>query len=149
MKKLLISLVTVIALLAGCNQSVSQEQGDSPEDLAKIAYQWEKAKFDNDYDKQQEFLYEEGSYEVDKGAEKKNSGLKYEDMSFEIYYDEELKHYFVFADFKNPQGDNTVHDELVFRKEDDKWKLDQNQSLKVNREDIKLEFERSACINCK
>ena len=42
MKKLLISLVALIALLAGCNQSASQDPDDSPEDIAKIAYEWEK-----------------------------------------------------------------------------------------------------------
>ena len=54
MNRLLISLVAFIVLLAGCNQSVSKGQGNSPEDIAKIAYEWEKANFDSDYEKQQE-----------------------------------------------------------------------------------------------
>ena len=143
MKKLLILFIALIALLVGCNQDAS------PEEIANTAYKWEKAKFDNDYDKQQEFLYEKGSYEVDKGAKKIESGLKYDDIRFEIYYDKELEHYYVFADFDNPKGENSVKDELVFRKKNDIWKLDQNQSMKINREDIEQKFEREACIHCK
>lgn len=143
MKKLLIFFISLIALLAGCNQ------GASPEDIAKLAYEWEKARFDNDYDRQQEFLFEEGSYEVDKDSKKKESGLEYEDIRYEVYYDEELEHYYVFVEFKNPKGNNTVNDKLMFRKKDDEWKLDQNQSGKIDYDEIKREFERKACIHCK
>lgn len=141
MKKVLFSFIALIALLAGCNQ------GSSTEDIAKIAYGWEKARFDRDYKKQQELIYEKGTYEVDKDAEKKDSGLKYEDMSFEVYYDEKNEQYFVFTEFKNPQGENTVNDNLVFRKKDNAWKLDQEK--KINRVQIEKELEREACINCK
>lgn len=141
MKKVLFSFIALIALLAGCNQ------GASSEDIAKIAYGWEKARFDRDYKKQQELIYEKGTYEVDKDAEKKDSGLKYEDMSFEVYYDEKNEQYFVFTEFKNPQGENTVNDNLVFRKKDNAWKLDQEK--KINRVQIEKELERETCINCK
>lgn len=141
MKKVLCLFIALIALLAGCNQ------GSSTEDIAKIAYGWEKARFDRDYKKQQELIYEKGTYEVDKDAEKKDSGLKYEDMSFEVYYDEKNEQYFVFTEFKNPQGENTVNDNLVFRKKDNAWKLDQEK--KINRVQIEKELEREACINCK
>lgn len=142
-KKLLISLVFLIALLTGCSQGISSEN------IAKLAYEWEKARFDNDYDRQQEFLYEEGSYEVDKGSKKKDSGLKYEDIIYEIYYDKELELYYVFVEFKNPKGNNTVNDKLMFRNKDGKWKLDQNQSMTINSDEVKREFEREACIHCK
>jgi hypothetical protein len=36
--------------------------------------------------------------------------LKYEDIRFEIYDDKELEQYYVFADFKNPNGENIVED---------------------------------------
>lgn len=147
MKKLLISFVALIALLAGCNQSVSQ--GDSSEDIAKLAYEWEKAKFDNDYDKQQEFLYKEGSYEVDKGDKKIDSGLMNEDIRLEIYYDEELEYYYVFADFDNPNGENSVEDNILFRKKGNEWKVDTSKGLDIVREDVSKKFEREACINCK
>ncbi|MBZ5752756.1 hypothetical protein [Metabacillus rhizolycopersici] len=149
MEKLLISLVALIALLAGCNQSVSQEKGNSPEDIAKIAYEWEKANYDRDYEKQQGFIYEEGSYEAYKGDKKINSGLKYEDIRFEIYHDKELEQYYVFADFKNPNGENLVEDNILFRKKSDEWKVDTSQSLDIVREEVSGEFERAACINCK
>lgn len=141
MKKLLISFVSLIVLLSGC--------GASSEEIAKLAYEWEKARFDNDYDRQQDFLYEEGSYDVDKDSKKLDSGLKYEDIRYEIYYDKELEHYYVFVEFKNPKGGNTVNDSLMFRKKDGKWKLDQDQSMNINADKIKREFEREACINCK
>lgn len=143
MKKLLISFVSLIVLLSGCGQ------GASSEEIAKLAYEWEKARFDNDYDRQQDFLYEEGSYDVDKDSKKLDSGLKYEDIRYEIYYDKELEHYYVFVEFKNPKGGNTVNDSLMFRKKDGKWKLDQDQSMNINADKIKREFEREACINCK
>ncbi|PLR65551.1 hypothetical protein [Bacillus sp. UMB0893] len=140
-KTLVITLLALIALLTGCNQ------GTSSEDIAKIAYKWEKARFDKDYKKQQEMIYEKGSYEVDKNAEKKDSGLKYDNMSFEIYFDKKNDQYYVFTEFKNPQGENNVDDELLFRKKDNAWKLDQDKE--INRDQIKKELEREACINCK
>lgn len=148
MKKLLLSLIALIALLAGCNQSVSQGQGNSPEDIAKIAYEWEKAYFDNDYEREQELLYEEGAFEVHKTREKKDSGLKYEDIRYEIYYDKELEYYYVFTDFKNPVGENSIEDELLIRKKDDGWKVDTSESLDIVREEVSGEFEQAACINC-
>jgi predicted small secreted protein len=140
-KTIVITLLALVALLTGCNQ------GTSSEDIAKIAYKWEKARFDKDYKKQQEMIYEKGSYEVDKNAEKKDSGLKYDNMSFEIYFDEKNDQYYVFTEFKNPQGENNVDDELLFRKKDNAWKLDQDKE--INRDQIKKELEREACINCK
>jgi hypothetical protein len=140
MKKLVFSFITLIVLLIGCNQSAS------PEEIADTAYKWEKARFDKDYEKQQELIYEKGSYEVDKNAEKKDSGLKYNNMSFEIYYDEKNEKYFVFTEFINPQGENTVKDSLVFRKKADEWKLDQDQE--IDRNEIEKQLKREACINC-
>lgn len=143
MKKGLFSFFALAVLLAGCNQ------GTSPEDIANIAYEWEKAKFDRDYEKQQEFLYEKGSYEIDKNSKKKNSGLKYEDVRLEVFYDEASEQYYIFADFKNPNGDNSVKDEIIFRKKDDQWKVDQDQSTDIDRKEISEKFERDACIHCK
>ncbi|MCM3569892.1 hypothetical protein [Neobacillus mesonae] len=145
-KKLLISLILLIALLAGCNQSTS---GTSSKDIAKLAYEWEKANFDRDYDRQQDFIYKKGSYEVFKTAKKIDSGLKYEDIRYEIYYDKELEQYYVFADFTNPNGENAVKDNILFRKKGDEWKVDTSKSLDIMREDVSKEFDREACINCK
>ncbi|KON83500.1 hypothetical protein AF332_27480 [Sporosarcina globispora] len=146
MKKLLISFIALVAFLAGCNQSVSQE--DSHGDIAKLAYEWEVAYFDNDYKREQELLYEEGSFEVHKTREKKNSGLKYEDIRYEIYYDKESDFYYVLVDFKNPVGENSVEEELLIRKKDDEWKVDTSKSLDIDRDEVKKEFERKACIHC-
>jgi uncharacterized FlaG/YvyC family protein len=143
MKKLFISVIMLIALLAGCNQ------GASPEEIAKVAYEWEKANYDRDYEKEQEFIYEEGSYEIHKTTKKIDSGLKYEDIRFEIYHDKELDQYYVFADFKNPNGDNAVEDNIVLRKKADVWKVDTSKSLDINRDEVKKEFKQKACIHCK
>jgi hypothetical protein len=143
MKKLYISFIMLIVLLAGCSQ------GASPEEIAKVAYDWEKAKFNNDYDKQQEIIYEEGSYEVDKSAKQIDSGLKYEDIRYEIYYDEKSDQYYVLTDFDNPNGDNAVEDNIVLRKKADVWKVDTSKSLDINRDEVKKEFEQKACIHCK
>ncbi|KZE66854.1 hypothetical protein AWM68_19985 [Fictibacillus phosphorivorans] len=141
-KTLVISLLALVALLTGCNQ------GTSSEDISKVAYDWEKAKFNNEYDKQQELVFKKGSYEVDKGAKKINSGLKYKDIRFEVYYDKESEYYYVFTDFKNPNGDNTVKDNILLRQKSDVWKVDTSKSLDINREDIKDKFDRQACIHC-
>ena len=145
-KKLLISLILLIALLAGCNQSTS---GTSSEDIAKLAYEWEKANFDRDYDRQQDFIYKKGSYEVDKTAKKIDSGLKYKDIRFEIYYDKKLEQYYVFEDFTSPIGGNSVVDNILFRKKGDEWKVDISKSLDIVREEVSKEFDREACIHCK
>ncbi|WP_221567137.1 hypothetical protein [Alkalihalobacillus sp. TS-13] len=140
--KLSILLSTLLVLLAGCNQ------GPSPEEIAKLAYEWEKANFDRNYDKEQELIYEKGSFEIHKTAKKKDSGLQYDDIRFEIYYSEESEQYYVFADFDNPNGDNAVEDNIVFRKKADEWKVDTSKSLDINREEIKQKFEQEACIHC-
>jgi hypothetical protein len=142
MKNRFILVITLIALLAGCSQ------GASPEEIAKVAYGWEKAKFNNDYDKQQELIYEEGSYEVDKGAKQIDSGLEYEDIRYEVYYDKKSDQYYVFADFNNPNGENTVEDNIVLRKKADVWKVDTSKSLDTNRDEVKEEFKQEACIHC-
>jgi hypothetical protein len=143
MKKLLFSLLALIAFSTGCSQ------GTSPEEIADIAYKWEKANFDNDYDEQQKFIYEKGSYEVDKSAKKVDSGLNYKDIRYEIYFDDKSDYYYVFADFPNPKGENTVKDNIVFRKKADTWKVDTSESLDISRDEIRKEFERKACIHCK
>jgi hypothetical protein len=142
-KRPLLCLIVLISLLAGCNQG-----GASPEIISEIAYEWEKAKFDRDYDREQELIYEEGSYEVHKTTKKVDSGLEYEDIRYEIYYDKESEQYYVFTDFKNPNGENFVEDNILLRKQDDKWKVDTTKSLDINRVEVSKEFEREACINC-
>lgn len=147
MKKGLFSFFALAVILAGCNQGASN--GDSTEDIAKLVYEWEKAYFDNDYEREQNLLYEEGSFEVHKTREKKDSGLKYKDIRLEVFYDEESEQYYVFADFMNPIGENSVADELLIRKKDNEWKVDTSKSLDINRDEVKEKFEREACIHCK
>ncbi|WP_454216199.1 hypothetical protein, partial [Peribacillus sp. JNUCC 23] len=142
-KRLFISFIGLIALLTGCNQ------GASSEDIANLAYEWEKANFDRDYDREQELIYKDGSYEIHKTTKQKDSGLMYEDIRYEIYFDEELEQYYVFADFKNPNGENLVEDNIVLRKKDEEWKVDTSGSLDIVRKDISEKFAREACINCK
>ncbi|MCA0174612.1 hypothetical protein [Bacillus sp. RAR_GA_16] len=142
MKKVFASLFVLSFLLIGCSES------EDPEDIAKITYEWEKAKFDRDYELQQEFIYEEGSYEAYKGDEKINSNLEYKDIRFEIYHDEKVESYYVFADFDNPNGENTVEDNVVLRQKNDEWKVDTSKSLDVNREEVKQKFDQTSCIHC-
>lgn len=143
MKKISVLMMFMAALITGCSEASSSE------DVVKFAYEWEKAKFNRDYEEQQKFLYEEGSYEAYKNDKKIDSGLKYEDIRFEVYYDEELEKYIVFADFENPNGSNTVEDNVVIKKKDTEFKVDTDESNDVVRDEIKEEFEREACIHCK
>ncbi|MGA9286792.1 MAG: hypothetical protein WBV93_00470 [Anaerobacillus sp.] len=142
MKKVFASLFVLSFLLIGCGES------EDPEDIAKITYEWEKARFDRDYKEEQKLIFEEGSYEVHKTAKKVDSGLKYDDVQFEIYYDEPAEYYYVFADFDNPNGENAVEDNVVLRKKNDEWKVDTSKSLEVNREEIQQEFDQTSCIHC-
>lgn len=144
MKRIFISFIVLMSLLTGCNQSAA-----TSEDISKLAYEWEKANFDRDYNREQELLYEEGSYEIHKTTKRKESGIKYEDIRYEIYFDEDLERYYVFTDFKNPNGENSVEDNIVLRKKDDEWKVDTSESLDIVREDISEKLNREACINCK
>lgn len=145
MRKFWILAVILTTFITGCSTGASA----SAEDIAKLAYEWEKANFDRDYEKQQQFIYEKGTYEAYKGDKKIDSGLKYEDIRYEVFYDKELDRYYVFTDFKNPNGENSVKDSIVFRKKDDQWKVDTGESLKIDRKGISEKFEREACIHCK
>jgi hypothetical protein len=141
-KSQLFCLVVLISFLAGCNQ------GSSAEEIAKLAYEWEKAYFDTDYEREQELLYEEGTFEVHKSREKRDSGLKYEDIRYEVYYDRGSEQYYVFLNFKNPVGENSIEDELLIRKKNGEWKIDKGESMEIDRKKVSEEFEREACINC-
>jgi hypothetical protein len=145
MRRFWILAAALTAIITGCSQGASA----SAEDIAKLAYEWEKAYFDTDYSKEQELLYEPGSFEVHKSREKKESGLKFEDIRYEIYYDNELEQYYVFTDFKSPTGANNIKDELLIRKKGDEWKVDKNESFNIVRKDVSKKFEREACIHCK
>lgn len=75
--------------------------------------------------------------------------MKYEDVRLEVFFDEESEQYYVFADFKNPNGENLVKDNILLRQKADMWKVDTSKSLDVNRDEVKEKFEREACIHCK
>jgi hypothetical protein len=102
-----------------------------------------------DYDTQQKLLYEKGTYEVYKGDPKEESGLKSEDIRFEVYYDQEAGWYYVFTDYENPQLGNQVENKLVIREKDDSWKVDMEATRGINKDEVKQGLEQIACINCK
>ncbi|MGA4722096.1 hypothetical protein [Fictibacillus nanhaiensis] len=142
MKKTYLVLPLSLLLLGGCS-------GTEPEDIAKVAYDWEKAYFDSDYNQQQKLVYEKGSYEVDKTAKQKDSGLKYGDIKYEIYPTNESDQYYVLTTFRNPNGENTVENELLIREKEEEWKIDVDKSMKIDREEIKDKYELETCIHCK
>jgi hypothetical protein len=143
MKKLFISVITLIALLAGCNQ------GASPEEIAKVTYEWEKATLMADYDREQELLYEKGTYEIHKDTPQRKNGLEFEDIEIEVYYDKENDWYYSFVNYTNPKEGNQVEDSYVVRKKDEELKIDIEKSKDINKSKIKESFEREGCINCK
>lgn len=141
-KRLLCFAFLPILILAGCGGGTKEK----PEDMAQVAYQWEKARFDRDYDKQQPLVYE-GTYDAYKGATPIDSGLAFEDIKYEVYFDKESKNYYVFTDFKNPNGENKVDDTLLLREKDGAWKIDTDGSRALNRENIKQEYELIGKVN--
>ncbi|CAN7648620.1 hypothetical protein LJR015_002598 [Peribacillus frigoritolerans] len=143
MKKLLISFIALIALLTGCNQGLSSE------DIAKVTYEWEKATLKADYEREQQFLYEQGTYEIHKDTPLRENDLKYEDMQIEVYYDEENDWYYSLFNYTNPEEENKVEDGYVVREKDDELKIDIEKSKDINQDEIKESFKREACINCK
>ncbi|MGD6964462.1 hypothetical protein ACQCVB_19855 [Fictibacillus phosphorivorans] len=142
MKLTYLVLPLTLLLLGGCS-------GTEPEDIAKVAYDWEKAYFDRDYDEQQKLLFRDGSYEVNKTTKKINSGLEYKDIQYEIYPTNESDQYYVMTTFRNPNGENTVEDELLIREKGEEWKIDVDKSMKIDREEIKEKYELEKCIHCK
>ncbi|PKF85656.1 hypothetical protein CW306_26680 [Bacillus sp. BA3] len=132
----------IIGVLVGCGQQ-------PPEQVINTAYEWEKAYMDSDYDRQQELLFESGTFEVDKTATKEDSGLKSENIRYEIYYDEEFEWYYVFTKYKNPTKGNTIDNELVIREKDSNWKVDMDNSRDLSKASIEEKFDQTACINCK
>jgi len=144
MKRSYLVLLLSLLLLGGCS-------GTEPEDIAKVAYDWEKAYSDNDYKKEQTLIYEEGSFEIHKNRKKNDSGLGYKDIKYEIYPTNESDKYYVLTTFRNPNGENenTVEDQLLIREKGDEWKIDVDQSMKLDREEIKEKYELEKCIHCK
>ncbi|MED1865831.1 hypothetical protein P4V41_20480 [Fictibacillus nanhaiensis] len=142
MKQTYLILPLTLLLLVGCS-------GTEPEDIAKVAYDWEKAYFDRDYDEQQKLLFKDGSYEVNKTTKKINSGLAYKDIQYEIYPTNESDQYYVMTTFRNPNGENTVENELLIREKGEEWRIDVDKSMKIDREDIRDKYELETCIHCK
>jgi hypothetical protein len=142
MKRSYLILPLTLLLLGGCS-------GTEPEDIAKVAYDWEKARFDRDYQAEQKLIYEKGTYEAHKSANKKDSGLKYNDIKFEIYPTSNSNQYYVLTRFDNPNGENSVEDELLIREKGEEWKIDVDQSMKLDRNAIKDKYELEKCIHCK
>jgi len=143
MKKLLILIIALIALLAGCNK------GASPEDLGKVTYEWEKATLKADYDREQELLYKKGSYEIHKDSPARSNSLKYEDMKIEVYYDKKNEWYNSLFNYTNPEKGNKVEGSYVVREKNGELKIDIEKSRDVDPEEIRKSFKREACIHCK
>jgi hypothetical protein len=142
MKRSYFVLPLSLLLLGGCS-------GTEPEDIAKVAYDWEKARFDRDYESEQKLIYEKGTYEAHKSANKKDSGLQYKDIEYEIYPTSKSDQYYVLTRFNNPNGENSVEDELLIREKDEDWKIDVDKSMKINRQEIRDNYELEQCIHCK
>jgi hypothetical protein len=142
MKKLLLSFIALIALLAGCNQSAS------PEDVARVTYEWEKATLKADYEREQELLYKEGTYEIHKDSPPRDNSLKYEDMKIEVYYDEKNEWYYSLFSYTNPEQGNKVEDSYVVREKNGELKIDIKGSKDIDQEKIRNSIKREACIHC-
>lgn len=135
----------LIFLLVGCGK----QPASAVPAVQDTAYQWEKAYMDRDYDRQQALLYEKGTFEVNKTTKKIESGLKKQNIRYEIYYDKEFDWYYVLTEYINPLLGNTVEDKLVIRKKGDSWKVDMNATEDISRQQIQDKFQRIACVNCK
>ncbi|PET74957.1 hypothetical protein CN514_05020 [Bacillus sp. AFS001701] len=143
MKKLLICTTTLIALLAGCSQSTA------PEDVAKVTYEWEKATLKADYEREQQLLYKEGTYEIHKDSPARNNSLKYKDMKIEVFYDKKNERYYSLFNYINPEAGNKVEDSYVVREKNEELKIDIEGSKDIDQVKIRNSFEREACIHCK
>ncbi|PEC50961.1 hypothetical protein COJ46_01630 [Bacillus sp. AFS077874] len=146
MKKLLILFTTLIALLAGCSQSVSK--GDSHEDIAKITYEWEKATLNADYKREQELLYKKGTYDIHKDTPPRENSLKYKDMKIEVYYDEKSELYYSLFSYINPESGNKVEDSYVVREKNEELKIDIVGSKSIDTEKVRDSFNQVACVHC-
>ncbi|MCM3413224.1 hypothetical protein [Metabacillus litoralis] len=139
---LLLTIIALIALLTGCNQ------GASSEDVAQVAYDWEKATLMADYEREQDLLYEKGTYEIHKESPARKSSIKFEDMKIEVYYDKENEWYYSLISYTNPDEGNKVEDSYVVREKDEELKIDIEESKNIDESEIKDSFVREDCVNC-
>lgn len=141
------AIAALMLMLSGCTQ-----QPDNTSSIQKIAFQWEKASINLDYKTQQKLLYQPGTYEVNKTAQKQNSGLKETDIQYQIYFDNQNSWYDVVTTYDNPFYGNKVQDKLVIRQKGKDWKVDKRNSTDLLDESltqIQNETQQIACINCK
>lgn len=143
----LFSLFTALLfVLSGCAQ-----QPNHTDAVKQTAYKWEKAFMDSDYQTQQQLLYKVGTYEVDKTAQKQNSGLKENDIQYQIYYDKKMNWYDVLTTYMNPLQGNKVEERLVIRQKGGEFKVDEEKTMDLKDESllqIQTETDQIACINC-
>lgn len=137
MRIFVIASILVISL-AGCLQKQPTEQ------LLGIAYEWEKAYMDSDYERQQQLVYKKGSFTVDKDSIKEESGLKKDNVTIEIYHDNESDKYYALTDYINPQEGNRVQSVWALREKKDSWKVDTKASRDITKEQV-LKYD---CLTC-
>lgn len=110
--------VGLMFIIAGCSSGT-----DDTARITRVAYEWEKAVLDNDRGTLESLLYEDsfGIATTDKNID---SGLKYEDVTFEVYVDKQSGQYMVASEYRVPATKETVHNTIVLRKHGGAWKVD-------------------------
>lgn len=124
MKKILISVIATLLLLGAvaCQKQVTQKeeqpkiQQDTP---SQVAYKFLKAYMQNNYEEEQKYLYEEGSFEVDKNDKKQSIPFTPSDISgVKEYHDKVNQVVFVWIEYKNPHTDSKTTEVYAVRKND-------------------------------
>lgn len=124
MKKIFVLLLSMLLLfgVVACQKQESKNQQNTP---SYVAYKFLKAFLQSDYEEEQRFLYEKGSYEIHKNHEKQSIDFSPKDIEGVKEYNDKIdKVIFVWIKFYNPNTHSTSTMVYAVRKNkngDYKW----------------------------
>ena len=131
MKKISVLLLSMLLLfgVVACQKQVTQKeekpkiQQDTP---SQVAYKFLKAYMQSDYEEEQKYLYEKGSYEIDKNREKQSIAFSSKNIEgVKEYRDKANQVVYVWIKYDNPHTNDITTDVYAIRKnENGDYKVD-------------------------
>lgn len=131
MRKVFVLLLSMLLLfgVVACQKQVTEKKQaptDQQNTPSHVAYGFLKSFLQTDYEEEQRYLYEKGSYEVHKNQEKQSIAFSSKDVSgIKEYNDKINKVIFVWIEFYNPHTNSTSTKVYAIRKnENGDYKID-------------------------
>ncbi|TKI39102.1 hypothetical protein [Bacillus mycoides] len=140
MKKVLLLLSVII--LSAC----SSQEGAIKE-ASKVVYKYDDAKYHVNDKAAIKYVYDQKTYK-EATRSIKEKALSYEDMKFKAYpLDDKNDKIAMFVEFKWPaSASGSVQNFYLVRKKGDEYKIDLEESRKINWRDIDVQY-KGYCIN--